>query len=104
MFEGQINEDALEKWLNLLEGYFFVHTFFVREKITFALLKVVSHVKYWWETYCEKKSTKESGMFEAEPTWDLLWMPSRNSITLLETMMTSTWDGPHCIKRGAKQC
>jgi hypothetical protein len=24
IFEGQIDVDALEKWLNLLEGYFFV--------------------------------------------------------------------------------
>jgi hypothetical protein len=44
--------------------------FFDREKITFALLKVVPHVKYWWETYCEKNSTEESGMFGVEPTWD----------------------------------
>jgi hypothetical protein len=70
VFEGQIDVDALEKWLNMLEGYFFVHNFFDREKITFALLKVVPHVKNWWETYCEKNSTEESGMFEAEPTWD----------------------------------
>jgi hypothetical protein len=34
------------------------------------LLKVVPHVKNWWETYCEKNSTEESGMFEAEPTWE----------------------------------
>jgi hypothetical protein len=66
MFEGQIDADALEKWLNMLEGYFFVYNFFDREKITFALLKVVPHVKYWWETYWEKNSTEEFGMFGAE--------------------------------------
>jgi hypothetical protein len=27
VFEGQIYEDALEKWLNLLEGYFSIHNF-----------------------------------------------------------------------------
>ena len=57
VFEGQIDEDALDKWLNLLEGYFFVHNFFDREKITFALLKGVPHVKHWWETNWEKSST-----------------------------------------------
>jgi hypothetical protein len=62
--------DALEKWLNLLEGYFSIHNFSNREKITFVLLKVVPHVKHWWETYCEKNSTEESGIFGAEPTWD----------------------------------
>jgi hypothetical protein len=51
VFEGEIYADSLEKWLNLLEGYFFVHIFSNRENITFVLLKVVPHVKYWWETY-----------------------------------------------------
>jgi hypothetical protein len=44
-------QDALEKWLNFLEGYFSVHNFFDRENITFALLKDLPHVKHWWETY-----------------------------------------------------
>jgi hypothetical protein len=70
IFEGQIDADALEKWLNLLEGYFSVHNFSDRENITFMLLKALPHVKHWWETYCEKISTEESEMFEAEPTWE----------------------------------
>jgi hypothetical protein len=53
VFEGQIDADALDKWLNLLEGYFFVHNFPDKEKITFALLKALPHVKHWWETYWE---------------------------------------------------
>jgi hypothetical protein len=60
IFEGQIDVDAIEKWLNLLEGYFSVHNFSNRENITFALLKVVPHVKDWWETFCEKKEIEES--------------------------------------------
>jgi hypothetical protein len=28
IFEGQIDADALEKWLNLLEGYFLCSQFF----------------------------------------------------------------------------
>jgi hypothetical protein len=51
IFEGQIDVDALDKWLNLLEGYFFVHNFFDRENIIFVLLKALPHVKHWWETY-----------------------------------------------------
>jgi hypothetical protein len=42
VFEVQIDADALDKWLNLLEGYFSVHNFFDRENITFALLKALS--------------------------------------------------------------
>jgi hypothetical protein len=57
VFEGQIYADALDKWLNLLEGYFSVHNFSDREKITLALLKSLPHVKHWWETYWDKIST-----------------------------------------------
>jgi hypothetical protein len=67
-FEGQIDVNALDKWLNLLEGYFSVHNFSDREKITFALLKALPHVKHWWETYWEKSSTKESRIYGVEPT------------------------------------
>jgi hypothetical protein len=27
IFEGQIDKDVIDKWLNLLEDYFFVHNF-----------------------------------------------------------------------------
>jgi hypothetical protein len=90
VFEGQIDVDALEKWLNLIEGYFFVHNFFDGENITFAILKALPHVKHWWETYREQSSTKEYGIYGVDPTWDFLWMRSRNNITLLITMKTNT--------------
>jgi hypothetical protein len=70
IFEGQIDADVVDKWLNLLEGYFSVHNFSNREKITFALLKVVPHVKDWWETFCEKKETEEPSLFIVTTTWD----------------------------------
>jgi hypothetical protein len=46
LFEVQIDADALEKWLNLLEGYYSIQKKFSIEKITFALLKVLPHVRY----------------------------------------------------------
>ena len=55
IFEGQIDADVVDKWLNLLDGYFSFHEFSSREKIVFALLKAAPHVKDWWETYCEQK-------------------------------------------------
>jgi hypothetical protein len=63
IFEGQIDEDVVDKWLNLLEGYFFVHNFFDREKVTFVLLKVVPHVKDGWKTFCEQKEIEGSTLF-----------------------------------------
>jgi hypothetical protein len=68
IFEGNIDADALEKWSNLLEGYFFVQNVFDRENITFALLKALPIVKHWWETYWEKSSTKESRIYGVKPT------------------------------------
>jgi hypothetical protein len=53
IFQGQKDAYALDKWLNLLEGYFYVHNFSNKEKITLALLKALPHVKHWWETYWE---------------------------------------------------
>jgi hypothetical protein len=47
LFEGLIDVDVVDKWSNVLEGYFLVHNFFDRENITFALLKVIPHVKDW---------------------------------------------------------
>jgi hypothetical protein len=70
VFEGQIDADALEKWLNMLEVYFFVHHFYDREKITFTLIKYLPHVKHWWETYWEQSSTEDSVIYGANPTWD----------------------------------
>ena len=51
LFEGNIDADALNNWLNFLEGYSSVHNFFDKEKITFALLKAVPHVQNWWVAY-----------------------------------------------------
>ena len=70
VFVGQIDADAVDRWLNLLEGCFSVHNFFDKEKITFALLNALPHVKHWWETYCELNSTKDSRIYGAKPSWD----------------------------------
>jgi hypothetical protein len=70
IFEGQIDADAVGKWLKLLEGYFSVHNFSIREKIMFVLLKVVPHVKYWWETFCEQKETEETSLSIVSVTWE----------------------------------
>src|SRR3984885_12995835 len=73
IFEGKIDADVVDKWLNLLEGYFSVHEFSSREKIVFALLKVAPHVKDWWETYCEQKDENINSLFSTAPTWNSFW-------------------------------
>jgi hypothetical protein len=73
LFEGLIDADAVDKWLNLLEGYFSFHNFSDRKKITFALLKVIPHVKDWWDTYSEKRVVEEFAICVVTPTWDSFW-------------------------------
>ena len=70
IFEGQIDANVIDRWLNLLEGYFSVHDFSDQEKIIFALLKATPHVKDWWETYYENKDQTEPSLFLAVPTWN----------------------------------
>jgi hypothetical protein len=103
LFEGLIDANVVDKWLNLLEGYFSVHNFSDREKITFALLKVVPHVKDWWDTYSEQRAIEESTIFWFPPHGIPSWMPLKNNTTLLEATRTSTPDGPPCVRKGTRQ-
>ena len=70
LFEGLIDANVVYKWLNLLEGYFSVQNFTDRENITFSLLKVIPHVKDWWDTYSEQRAIEEYEIFLVAPTWD----------------------------------
>jgi hypothetical protein len=93
LFEGRIDTDVVDKWLNLLEGYFSLHNFFDRENIILEPLKVVPHVKDWWaieesiiyvisptwdyfgdaikgKYYYEQRAIEESAIFVVTPTWD----------------------------------
>jgi len=62
--------DVVDKWLNLLEGYFSVHNFSNREKITFSLLKGIPYVKDWWDTKYEQRAISEYEVFSVSPIWD----------------------------------
>jgi hypothetical protein len=70
LFEGLIDADVVDKWLNLLVGYFSINNFSNREKINFSFLKVVPHVKDWWDTYFKQRAIEESKIFLVAPTWD----------------------------------
>ena len=59
--------------MNLLEGYFSVHNFSDKEKITFSLLKAIPHVKEWWDTYSKKRAIEEYAIFVVSHTWDSFW-------------------------------
>jgi hypothetical protein len=52
----------------MLKGYFSIHNFLDREKITFELLNTLPHVKHWWETYWDKSSIEEFRIYGVDPT------------------------------------
>jgi hypothetical protein len=70
LFEVQIDVYDLEKWLNLLEGYYSVQNFYDNEKITFMLIKSLPQVKSWWEGYWERYTIDEYTPFGRESTWE----------------------------------
>ena len=100
IFEGKIDADSIDRWLNLLEGYFSVHDFSDGEKVVFALLKATPHVKDWWETYYEKLPS----LFQPHLLGIILKMPSRKNIILWGAMRTSTYNGPQCDNKGIMMC
>jgi hypothetical protein len=68
LFEGHIDVDALDKWLNLLDGYYSIQKIYDFENITFTLLESLPHVKYWWEFYYKRHDKDEYMEFRIEPT------------------------------------
>jgi hypothetical protein len=74
VFEGQIDAEALEKWLTLLEGYFSVHNFSDKEKITFALLKALPHVKIGGKLTGRKVPQRSLEYMGPIPLGIFLWM------------------------------
>jgi hypothetical protein len=101
LFEGMIDEDVVDKWMNLIEWYFSVNNFSERENITFSL-KDSPHVKDWWDTYFEQRDIEESAIFVVTPTWDSFKYAIKEQ-TLLEATRNSTQDGPCCIRKGTRQ-
>jgi hypothetical protein len=95
--------DVVDIWLNLLEGYFLVHNFFDREKITFALLKVVTHVKDWWDTYSDQRVVEESTIFAMVPTWDTFRDAIKEQYYPVGSTRTNTLDGSPYVKKGSRQ-
>ena len=104
IFDGRIDADTVDKWLNLLEGYFSVHDFSDREKITFSLLKAAPHVKDWWETYCERNDEDEPSLFSVVPNWNSFQMPQRDNIIWWGATRTSTCNGLRCGNKEIKMC
>jgi hypothetical protein len=104
IFEGHIDADVVDKWLNLLEGYFSIHNFSNIEKITFVLLKVIPHVNDWWENFCEQKETKEPSLFTVTVTWESFRDAIKEQYYPVGSYDDCIQNGPHYGRKETKQC
>jgi hypothetical protein len=103
LFEGLIDVDAVDKWLNLLEGYFSVHNFSIGKISLFHSSRSFPMLNTGGILTLRKGSWRNLQCF----WWPLHGIPSRmplkNNTTLLEATRTSTPDGPPYIKKGTRQ-
>jgi hypothetical protein len=102
LFEGQIYVNALEKWLNLLEGYFSIHNFPIVKRSPSRSLRPFPMSEIGGRLTMINMSRMSLEFLGQGRLGRLFFMLSRNNITLLEVMMTNTLDGPHCAKRGVE--
>jgi hypothetical protein len=60
--------DVVDKWLNILEGYFSIHNFSI-EKILHLRSSRSPPCQNLVETFCEQKEIEGSKLFAVAPTW-----------------------------------
>jgi len=75
--------DVLDKWLNMLEGYFLVHDFANRENIAFALFKAAPMSRTSGKTTMRRGMRVNPHYFQSHPFGIIFGIPLRNRITLL---------------------
>jgi hypothetical protein len=75
-----------------------------REKITFALLKVVPMSKIGGKHSVSKRKQRNPHYLHSQPPGIPSGMLLRNNTTLSKVMTTYIPNGPHCGKKETKQC
>jgi hypothetical protein len=104
LFEGHKDAYALEKWLNMLEGYYSIQKKNNSEKITFVLLKSLPHVRSWWEGYWERYTVNESTLFGREPTWMTFVDALKGEFYPVEKYDDQCMGWKLCIRKETKWC
>ena len=103
IFDGQIDADAVYRWMNLLEGFSSVHDFFDGEKIIFSLLKVAPMSRTGGKPTVRKRIRRNPLCSWPYPLGIICNTPSRNNIISWGAMRTSTYNGIH-YNKGIKMC
>jgi hypothetical protein len=104
IFEGQIDANAVDKWLNLLEGYFSVHNFRIKKRLLLHSLKSFPMPKIGGKLSVSKRKQRKPHYFQSWPPGNPSGMLLRNNTTLSKVMTTCIPNGPHCSKKETKKC
>lgn len=90
IFEGLIDEDAIDKWLNLLEGYFSIHDFSNQKILLLYFLKLPHMSRIGGKPTVNKRTRVNPHCFQPHPLGIIYETPSRNNITLSRAMKKNT--------------
>jgi hypothetical protein len=90
IFDGPIDADVVDRWLNIIEVYLLVHEFFDREKIIFLLLKVAPMSRIGGKPTVRKRTRRNPLCSWLYPIGIIFEMPSRKDIIPWGAMSTST--------------
>ncbi|KAL6289150.1 hypothetical protein ACE6H2_006660 [Prunus campanulata] len=51
VYDGEINTEKLDNWIDQLETYYTIYEYNNHESINFATLKLTKHALTWWKAY-----------------------------------------------------
>jgi hypothetical protein len=104
IFDVQIDVDVVDRWLNLLEGYFSVHDFSDRENIISHSSKLPPTSRTGGKPTWSKRVREKPLCSRSHPLGILSETPSRKNIILWRAMRTNTYNGLRCGSKGTKMC
>ncbi|KAA8542785.1 hypothetical protein F0562_023937 [Nyssa sinensis] len=58
-FDGTVDAEKLDSWIDQLETYFTLYGFSSTEKVSFARLKLINHALTWWNAYLKSGPEQE---------------------------------------------
>ena len=55
IYDGSVDVERLDDWIERMETYFTLYGYSSKEKIVFATLKLLGHALTWWKSYCKQE-------------------------------------------------
>ena len=104
IFKGQIDPDFVDKWLNILEWYFYIHKFSKEKRLLLRSSKSFPMSKIGGRLPVRKRKWRNPHYLQSHLPRNPSGMLLRKNTTLLEVVTTCIQNGPHCSMKETKQC